>query len=197
MKTAINFLFWGYFLIVFNLDIGIDLLPDPLGYILIATGCSKLQTQYPVAQKAWIFSTLMIFVSFPTVFVNIGETTSLGWNIYSIALMILKLIVVFFLFSVLLGIANEYGESGLLNRTNRVYSLFISLNLLFLTALSFAINMPEVVGGTIMIVLIIATLIMEFVFLALLRAIRRAIPNTLALEIEENKPTFIIEEDHL
>lgn len=197
MKTAINFLFWGYFLIVFDLNIGIDLLPDPLGYILIATGCSKLQAQYPVAQKAWLFSTLMIFVSLPTVFVNIGESPNIGWDIYSITLMILKLIIVFFLFSVLLDIAKEYGESGLLNRTNRVYSLFISLNLLFLTALSFSMNMPEVVGGTIMIVLIIATLIMEFVFLALLRAIRRAIPNIFALEIEENKHMFIIEEDHL
>ena len=75
MKSALNLVFWGYLLVLlrFEILIEIDILLDPVGYLLIALGCFGLREHYPIAQKAGVMAVGMIFVSIPTVFVNLNE----------------------------------------------------------------------------------------------------------------------------
>ena len=176
MKSALNLVFWGYLFVLLRFEIGIDILPDPVGYFLIALGCFGLREHFPIAQKAGVLAVGMIFVSIPTVFVNLIEVSSFGWGAYAIVLLFLKLIHAYFLFLILKTITKEYNHTALMDRTNTVYTFYITLNLLSLAFTSFSMNVSGsfwvVFGG----LLIFATFIMEIVFLVLIRSIRKAEP---------------------
>ena len=124
MKSALNLVFWGYLLVLlrFELLIEIDILPDPVGYFLIALGCFGLLEHYPIAQKTGLLAVGMIFVSIPTTFVNLDGVSSLGWGIYTAALLFSKLILTYFLFLILKSIVKDYNHAALINRTNTVYT---------------------------------------------------------------------------
>lgn len=177
MKTAVNLLFWGYLLVFLRFEVIIDVLPDPLGYLLIALGCFKLQNKYPIAQEAGILSISMIFISIPTFFLNTGETIGLGWEIYSIVFAVLKLIVVYFLFSILNSIVEDYDHQALIKRTHSVFTIYITLNLVFLAFFSFSMNVSGSAWETITIILMVAVFIFEIIFLILIKAIQRVEPT--------------------
>ena len=174
MKTALNLLFWGYFLVLLRFEIVIDVLPDPLGYFLIALGSYRLHKSYPVANRAGNLATMMIFISLPTVFVDVGKAVDFGWSTYAIALLFLKLMLVYFLFLILKCIAKDFGEKSLIERTNKVYTLYINLNLIMLAFTSFSMNLSVHFWDSVGFILMIVSLIMEIIFLVLIRTIRRA-----------------------
>jgi hypothetical protein len=183
MKSSLNLVFWGYLFVLLHFEIGIDLLPDPVGYCLIALGCFGLREHYPIAQKAGVLAVGMIFVSIPTIFVNLDEVFSLGWSIYTPVLLFLKLILAYSVFLILKNIVEDYEHAALIYRTNTVFTFYISLNLLSLAFASFSMNVPVsfwIVVGT---VLAFANFIMEIIFLVLIRAIRKA-------ELIHSKPTI-------
>lgn len=172
MAQALNLLFWGHLFVALRIDFGIDLLPDPLGYLFIAVSCFKLQDKFPVAQKTRILSVIMIFISLPTIFVNVHEVIALDWVIYSIILMILHLILVYFTFSIFNDIVKNYTQA-IIERTQRIFTLYISIHLIQLLFLSFSMNVPSDISLTITAILAIITLIMTIVFLILIRVIRK------------------------
>lgn len=172
MAQALNFLFWGYLFVALRIDFGVDLLPDPLGYLFIAIGCFKLQDKIASAQKTGRLSVIMIFISFPTIFINVHEVIALDWMIYSITLMILNLILVYFTFSILKDIVKSH-ERAIIERTQRIFTLYISIHLIQLLYLSFSMNLPENISLLIGVSLVITTLIMTIVFLILIRSIRK------------------------
>lgn len=173
MKTALNLLFWGYFLVFLRFEIVIDILPDPLGYLLIALGCFKLQDKYPIAKNVGVLSIIMILISVPTIFLNVHEAVDFGWAIYSSVLLVLQLIVVYLLFSILKSIVKDYDNEALIKRTHSVSTIYISLNLFILAFLSFSMNVSGSFWEVISVVLLVAGFIMEIVFLVLIRNIRR------------------------
>lgn len=66
MVGAVNKFFWGLVLIFFNINIGfIDILPDFIGYILIASAFAELQKYVVIAEKgiiwAWIALGFQVF----------------------------------------------------------------------------------------------------------------------------------------
>jgi len=185
MKTALNLLFWGYFLVFLRFEIVIDILPDPLGYFLIASGSYRLHKSYPVAKRAGILATTMIFISLPTVFVDVGKAVDFGWGTYAIALLFLKLMLVYFIFSILKGIAKDFGEKALIERTNKVYTFYITLNLILLAFTSFSMNLSGHFWDSVGFILMIVGLIMEIIFLVLIRTIRRAKPSETVFDQHE------------
>ena len=173
MKSALNLVFWGYLFVLLHVEIGIDILPDPVGYCLIAVGCFGLREHYPIAHKAGVLAIGMIFVSIPTTFVNLDGGSSFGWSIYTAVLLLLKLILAYSVFLILKNIVEGYEHTALINRTNTVFTFYITLNLLSLAFFSFSMNVSSnfwVVVGAIL------TFIMEIIFLVLIRAIRKAQP---------------------
>ncbi|AOV06189.1 hypothetical protein [Sporosarcina ureilytica] len=179
MKKALNLLFWGYLFVFVRIELGIDLLPEPLGYFMIATGCLTLGKRFPTAKKARAFAIAMIFVSFPTIFINVQEQTHILLNAYSTLLMILQLIVVFFIFQLLIEIVTAVDNPMLINRTERTFKIYIIANLIFLAASTFTPNTAGDYWEMIILSLMLIAFIMDIVFLVLLRAIRRDIPTDL------------------
>lgn len=182
-----NLIFWGYLFVFIRIEFGIDILPEPLGYFMIAAGCNKLYKRYPTAQKAHAFATAMIFITFPTIFVNVHEQTHILMNAYSILLMMLQLIVVYFIFQLLTEIVAEYGSPMLIKRTHNTFKIYIILHLVFLAASTFTPNLAEENWMMFILIFMFITLIMDVIFLILLRAVRREVPETLSHKDQVNE----------
>ena len=99
--------------------------------------------KYPHAKKAGIVAGLGIVISFPAIFVNLSAPDLGIWEIYSLALFVLKLIVAYFLFAVLKSIVNDYANQALINRTKSVYTFYIAIHLSVLMLMSFSMNIAE------------------------------------------------------
>lgn len=183
MKKAINYLFWGYLLVFVRIDVGIDLLPVPLGYLLIATGCSKLEKRYPVMQKAWAYSTIMIFLSVPTVFLDVYKEIHILWKSYGLLIVIFQLIVVYFLLRGLKLIVKEYGNPISSQRLKRFTNVYIASYLLYLTAETFTLNYATDDWLLMMVYFSIFIFILNIIFLVSLRIIRKKVP----ISIERNE----------
>ena len=176
MNKALQMMFWGYLFVFFRIHFGFDWLADPIGYYLLFAGCVKLADKYPHAQKAKIASGIGIFISFPSIFINLSETHLIGWEMYAFALLILKLIVVYFLFAVLKSIVTDYSDRTLIIRTNRVFNLYVGTHLLALFLSSFSLNISGDLWLAAPVILGIGIVVMDIVFLLLLGAIRRKEP---------------------
>lgn len=178
MNKALRYLFWGYLFIFFRIQIGIDWFADPIGYLLISSGCLRLIERYPQAKKARIAAMIGAVVSIPAVFVNLSVPYLGMWEIYSVALAVLKLIVAYFLFAVLKNIVHDYGcgYQLLINRTKNVYNFYIAIHLTMLMLLSFSMNMAGDSWSVLLVILGIGVVIMDIAFLLLIGAIRRAEP---------------------
>jgi len=177
MNKALRYLFWGYLFIFFRIQIGIDWLADPLGYLFISSGCLLLLKQYPQAKKARIVAMIGVVITIPAVFIDLSAPNLGMWEIYSTALFFLKLIVAYFLFDVLKSIVADYGNQGLIQRTKNVYTFYIAFHLASLFFMSFSMNIPEYPWATFVFALTIGVLIMDIAFLLLLAAIRRSVPG--------------------
>ena len=177
MNKALQYMFWGYLFIFFRIQIGFDWLPDPVGYYFIYAGCFMLVDKYPHAKKAGIIAGLGIIISFPAVFVNLSAPDLGMWEIYAVALFVLKLIVVYFLFTVLKSIVIDYGYQVLIKRTKNVYMFYISAHLSMLMLMSFSMNIE---WGTLTFMLTMWILVIDIMFLLLVAAIRRTKPHETA-----------------
>lgn len=187
MKTAINLLFLGYLFVFLRIQIGVDLFPDPFGYLLIALGSHRLEKNYPIAKKGRFLAAAMVLISFPTMFITEGEAISFGWNAYTTALLFLNIILSYFIFSILINIAQDYGDKALIQRTEKTFTIYISFNLAVLAFLSFSMNVSGDFWASFTLMIMFASFIMEIVFLVLMRAVRRSVPSILNLNIEEDK----------
>lgn len=180
MNKALQYMFWGYLFIFFRIQNGFDWLPDPVGYYLIYAGCWMLVDKYPHAKKTGIVAGLGIIISFPTVFVDLSAPDLGLWEIYSVVLVVLKLIVIYFLFTVLKSIVIDYGYQVLIDRTKTVYTFYIAIHLSVLMLMSFSMNIAEYKWSTLTFMLTMGALVMDIMFLLLLAAIRQAQPRQTA-----------------
>lgn len=173
MKKSINLLFWGYLLVLVRIEFGIDLLPVPLGYFIIATGCLQLSRQYPIAQKARNFATAMIFISFPTIFLDVYQQSHLLWQSYALLLMIFQLIVVYFILRLLEEVLYDYGTPILKQRLKFFTTVYIVGHLLYLTAVTFTPNFAF--SGWLLFIssFMFIIFILDIIFLIVLRAVRK------------------------
>ncbi|WP_252501701.1 hypothetical protein [Sporosarcina sp. Marseille-Q4943] len=180
MNKALRQIFWGYVFIFFRLHVGIDLLADPIGYILLLSGCSKLIDAYPGAKKARIVALVGIFISIPSVFVNLSETSlSIGWSSYSILLLVLKTIMGYYMFVVLKDVAEAFGDQALQGRTVNTFKFYMAIHLFALALLSFSMNVPGDGWVALSIISFIGALVMDILLLLLIGAIRRISPEQL------------------
>jgi len=182
MKQALNKIFWGYILVLVEIHIvAIDILPDPVGYILIVSGATLLIQDFPVAKKARNLAVILIFVSLPTVIIQqhidyflLGQPSLFhGWSVYSTGLGLVKIILVFYIFQLLMSIVKTSGNQALLTRTSRTFKVYITIMLAGAITTPFSLNIAgdELIWLTVLSGII--SFIMEIVFLVLLRSIRK------------------------
>ncbi|MFC7370298.1 hypothetical protein ACFQPF_01220 [Fictibacillus iocasae] len=161
--------------------VGVDILPDPLGYLLIYKGIGLLMKEknHMDYRRARVLSGALMLLSIPSVFVwnkteGISFTTAEGsWLLYGTALSLLKLVLVFHVFRIIVSIIKIYGQKNLLNKVSSTFTAYISVLLTVTIAQSFLMNLAGdwLVGFSI--ILIIAAVVMEMVFLMLLRSLRK------------------------
>ncbi|MDW0118231.1 hypothetical protein QTL97_14960 [Sporosarcina thermotolerans] len=178
MNKALGNIFWGYLFIFFDFYIMIDLLMDPIGYFLIYTGCARIVGAYPNAKKAMTVAMIGVFVSLPTVFINLSDSAlPFGWSIYESMLSILKLVIAFYLFLVLMEVAKIFGNVALHNRAQTTFKYFVTIHFAILTVMSFSMNVSGDGWVALTVILIIAGVLMDILFLLLIRAFRRVSPD--------------------
>ncbi|WP_339252319.1 hypothetical protein NSQ43_01095 [Sporosarcina sp. FSL W8-0480] len=178
MNKALRNIFRGYLFIFLDIYIVIDLLMDPIGYFLIYTGCARIVGAYPNAKKAMTVAMIGVVASLPSVFINLSDPAlSFGWSIYENILSILKLVIAFYLFLVLMEVAKTFGNEELHNRTRSTFKYFVTIHFAILTVMSFSMNVSGDGWVALTVILIIAGVFMDILFLLLIRAFRRATPD--------------------
>ncbi|WML44432.1 hypothetical protein [Neobacillus sp. PS3-40] len=178
MKENFSKLFWGFFLIFIEIHIiKVDLLPDPLGYLLIFLGIKALSKGTLVGKKAQAMAMVLIFVSLPTIFIyqngKANEFAQIlpldGWNIYMNALGVLKIMLVFYIFKIMLSLVNERSEIALVKRTTTTFHIYIVVMLSNFFLQSFTMNVGTNMLQAITSIMIVSSTIVEIIFLVLLR----------------------------
>lgn len=182
MSEAFGKIFWGYLLVLFEIHIFvIDILPEPVGYYLIFSGIRLLLQDFPVGKKATNIALALIFISIPTVFVQqntgidqLGQLPFLsGWPLYMTVLGVIKLILVFYIFQLIMTIVQKHRDFYLVNRSTKTFYTYIIVMVLTLIVHSFSINFSMDQFMVITVISIAVGFIMEIVFLVLLKRMRQ------------------------
>lgn len=179
MKKAINLLFWGYIYVLIRIDFGIDIVPVPLGYFIIATGCKQLEERYPFAEKVWAFATAMIFISFPTIFLDVHQETALLWQTYSLIVLTGQLIVVYFILRLVVKIVVDYGNPLSVQRFKLLTNVYVIGHLIYLFAMTFTVNLAVDQWLSFMGIFMSFVFIMDIIFLVSLKRARNLLPEIL------------------
>lgn len=184
MNSALQRFFWGYLFIFFRIHIGIDLLMDPVGYLLIYSGCKKMAVAYPQSKKPMAVALVGMVVSIPSVFVNLSEPTlAYSWSVYSIGLFIIKMVAAYYLFLLLMEIVNTLSEPALIHRTRNTFKYLIGFHLTAFALMSFYVNTSGDGWIVLNIIATIGVLLMDILFLFLLRAIRKVAPDSVRIDV--------------
>lgn len=187
MKKSLSQILYGYAFIFLDIRIGVDILADPVGFLLIALGCLKLGEKYADGKKAAYIAIAMILLSIPSVFIDFNLVETGPWYYYSNSLFMGELIMTFYLFRLLKRLAEAFGENELKDRTQLLYNIYIPATLLMLGLAAFYTATEMRSMEEVFFVLVLILLILNIAFILLLNAFRKAAKEeeTLAFELEE------------
>jgi len=169
----------GFLLILLDIHIFIDVLPDPVGYLLIGAGIVKLGTGELQARRAEMTTYIMMVLSLPTLFLS-GEvlqhmqSASMGWVLYGFVMSIGDLILVYFVFRMLLHEVEYpiYQEENQ-NRVRKMMIIYMSIALSITVLQPFLLNMEQNTAMVLGIMSIVLFLIVHIAFLVLLRVLQK------------------------
>ncbi|MUK89384.1 hypothetical protein GMD78_13530 [Ornithinibacillus sp. L9] len=178
MSNSFRKIFWGFFLVLVEINILIDILPDPVGYFLIISGLSSLIEEFTIGKKALNWAIVLCILSIPSVFVSqhsINQTINplSFWHIYISVLALLKIILVFYMFQLMVRIAREWRAENLLDWTFKFSKIYLVFMFIFLMLQSFHMNVNTDFVMGISVVCLIGALIVEIMFLVLLRRFKK------------------------
>lgn len=172
-------MFWGFLLTGLDFRIiGIDILADPIGYFLVVAGISSLIHEFPIGKRARGIAIVLSVLSIPTVVASLDKVSEMYqivsyWSIYSIVYPIMQLMLMFFVFQLLVNIAKKHGGTNLQSWTDKLFKIYLVLNLVILIAQPFAINLY---GNSLQVIIVgswVLLFILEIVFLVLLLQFRK------------------------
>lgn len=169
MTKALNFIFWGYLIVLVRIDFGIDILPSPVGYLLIAKGLSTVDLHYSAFRKGRALATAMIFLSLLTVFLDVHQQTHILWKTYSLFILTMQLIVVYFILKGLIKFALSKESAIYVKRLNLFANIYIGSHLIYLLALSFTPNLAFEDWQLFLIVCMFFVFFMDIIFLFYIR----------------------------
>lgn len=181
MKNNFSKIFWGFILVLVEFHfVAIDVLPDPLGYFFIYVGVHALSKNHAIGKKASFLALLLVFISLPTIFIQNSQVSEVGHSapfdmlaIYMLAIGLIKLVLVLFVFKLMISICDERGNEALAKRTSSTFRIYMIVMLISSFLQTFFINISGDFLMGLMILLIISSMIMEITFLVLLRKFRK------------------------
>ena len=187
MKRSLGQILYGYVFIFLAIRIGVDILADPIGYLLIAVGCLKLGENFKDGKTAASISFVLIPLSIPSVFIDMNLIDSGPWFYYSNALFAGEIILTFYLFRLLIKIAETISENDLAERTLRLFKIYIPANLLFLGLAAILTAFEFESLQVLSFVLLLIILVLNIAFILLLNAFRK-------IARDEKPPEMVIDE---
>lgn len=178
MKSAFRKIFWGYLLVFLEFHIiYIDVLPDPIGYFLIFLGVSSLIVDYPIGKKAKWWAILLALLSIPSVFISQGDMNELqiytGWSVYQSIMGLLKIILVFYIFQLMLTISKKLAVEELYEWTKKFSSVYLVVMLGLQLFGWVGVNFPKDFLLTTIFILAIVGLVLEIMLLVLIHRYKK------------------------
>lgn len=177
MNTAWRQILYGYIFIFLDIRIGIDLLANPIGYFLIAVGCFKIGERFYDGKIASFIATGLLFLSLPSVIIDFNLAESGLWYYYSNMLHAGALILTFYVFRMMKAAAEFHVNIGLVERTQRLFNLYIPASLLSLAfsgaLIAFAIEFMQVLSFALLLLL----LGLKIAFLFLINVFRKKLAD--------------------
>ncbi len=175
MKQVFTKMFLGFLFVLVEIHIiAFDILPDPLGYFFIYLALEKIWSEYKMRNRSRLVAIILFAFSLPTIFVQqsnddiTGAITSDGWQLYMSALGIGKLILVFYVFQIMIKLAQKFGDEETLKKTEKTSKVYIIAMLIVSCMQPFLMNLDSDIGTGAGLVLIGVGLIMDIVLLILL-----------------------------
>ncbi|UZJ78446.1 hypothetical protein [Fictibacillus sp. KU28468] len=186
MRESFHKLFWGFLLILIEIHIiAIDILPDPVGYYLIVSGLGLITINNKALKKAKYLALGLVFISIPTVFIQKNVTGNTSgqlfdlslWPIYTQVIGMLKLILVFYVFQILLDAAMKKGDQQLYASARYRFVSYMAVMLILNITLPFTMNIIGDLMTAYTVVFLLLSLLVEVMFLLLLRKYRKVFSN--------------------
>ncbi|MFD2639194.1 hypothetical protein [Piscibacillus salipiscarius] len=169
MRKAILLIFWGLLIVFLDFRLNeFDVLMDPLGYVITTVGFNFFANNIQPARTAQIISILLAGLVIPEMFVDPNATyTTLGlWNFYFLGVTILSIVLAYYIFLLLIELADQMNRSDLKRRTEKTMKAYLVIMFFIALLNTFSINVSHLLGF--IIILAIAGLITQIVFLVLI-----------------------------
>lgn len=179
MRNAFKYILLGYILIFLDIHLIIDILPDPIGYFMILRGTRKIEFNESGMHPARIVATLLLFLSIPNVFINphlFQNQAPEWWGIYTTAMGLLDLILVYFLFQLIKKVVELLHYLELTIKTENTYKGYMVVMLIILLIQPFVINMSEHTATGFILFISLAGVITQITFLVFLRTLQKQFP---------------------
>lgn len=172
----------GFLFILLDIHLFVDILPDPLGYGLIAAGIHKLSAEGKHAKNAVTTAYILLILSIPT-FIFSGpametmQNDSMGWLIYGVAVSIGHLILMYFTFQMLMNeVDYPVNAVEIRVRVRKMMVFYMSMMLSAQLLHPFLFNMNQDSALILGILIIGLTLIATIAFLVHLRGLQKMFP---------------------
>ncbi|GGM40784.1 hypothetical protein GCM10011351_28740 [Paraliobacillus quinghaiensis] len=175
MREAFHKMFWGFLFVLLEIHIiVVDILPDPIGYILIILGLAWFRESYNEAKKAHQFAIVLTVLSIPSVFISQQAVNQIGTfgsasGTYGFIMQALNLILVFMVFQLLLKVADQAGENELVRGTTILFKMYMTVMILALILPIFTVGVVNPVFTSLVVVITLLALVLEIVYLVWLR----------------------------
>lgn len=174
LSRAFRQLGWGFVFTLFNIFLfGVDVLPDFIGYIMIALALREISRRLTFFTKAKWTSYVLIFASLPEAvqgsginFLHINQN-SMQLNLIPAALLLLHTLLVYWIFKALIAVAWTYELRDLRHITAMRGTFYLIVNVSMLIILPFLLNGTYMWAATILPICALLTIIAEFLFLRL------------------------------
>ena len=184
----------GFLLVLLDLHVFFDVLPDPLGYILIASGIHQLATGKPNAKNAELTAYILMVLSIPTLFLstevlNQMQDSSTGWLLYGISVTLVDLILMYFVFRMLiLEVEYPIDSEEKQNSVRKMMKFYMTIALTSAFIQPFLINMKHDIQTPIAVIIIVLMLIVHIAFIFLLRNLQKTFPPDLGSGYSLERP---------
>jgi hypothetical protein len=160
MRTQIEYLFWGLLLVIVDVAVnGFDLLPDFIGYIVIASGCGGLLAVSPRFGTARTLSIALVGTSLLEVFAR-GNLPP-AWTLVGF---VLSCSMIWFLLGGLMDLTMQHQRPDLAEKAAQRRTAYIVLASLGTLGAMFA---PRLLGDAPVLVLLLVVIMLVLVVMIL------------------------------
>lgn len=182
-RQGFKYMITGFLFILLDIHAFIDVLPDPVGYLLIGLGTLKIVANGKNAKKAEITAYILMIFSIPTLVFS-GEvlqqmqTDSTGWQLYGFVLSMGHLILMYFVFLMLLHEVEYLNDEETVQlRVHKMMRFYMAITLSSAFIQPFLMNVNQDIQLVVGIPLIVVTLIAQIIFIAHLRGLQKTFPK--------------------